>query len=74
MKINDFIPIFLEVIKDWRVIATIIVMIFVVSITKSIMTYRRKPKKVKISKKNTPMPKESVKKDNNQEENEEIEE
>lgn len=74
MKINDFIPIFLEVIKDWRVIATIIVMIFVVSITKSIMTYRRKPKKVKISKKNTSMPKESVKKDNNQEENEEIEE
>lgn len=74
MKINDFIPIFLEVIKDWRVIATIIVMIFVVSITKSIMTYRRKPKKVKISKKNTSMPKENVKKDNNQEENEEIEE
>ena len=51
MKLEEFIPIFLEVIKDWRVIVTIVAMFFVVSVAKYVITYRKKPRKQKASKK-----------------------
>lgn len=50
MSIKDYIPIILGVIKDFRVIGTVVAMIIVIEFAKYVTTYRKKPPKPKKSK------------------------
>ena len=43
MTIKDYIPVILGVLKDFRVIGTVIVMILVIEFAKFVTTYRKKP-------------------------------
>lgn len=44
MGIKQIFPIILQVLKDFRVIGTVIAMILVISFAKFITTYKKKPK------------------------------
>ena len=63
MTIKDYIPVILGVLKDFRVIGTVIVMILVIQFAKYVTTYRKKPPKPKKAKsaKAAPAPKEEKK-------------
>ena len=50
MTIKEYIPVILGVLKDIRVIGTVIVMILVIEFAKFVTTYRKKPPKPKKSK------------------------
>lgn len=65
MTIKDYIPLILGVLKDFRVIGTVIVMILVIEFAKFVTTYRKKPSKPKNKKapKAAPAPKADEKKD-----------
>ena len=45
MDIKQMIPLILQVLKDFRVIGTVIVMILVIKFAKFITTYKKKPRK-----------------------------
>ena len=62
MTIKDYIPVILGVLKDFRVIGTVIVMILVIEFAKFVTTYRKKPPKPK-GKKAAPAPKTEEKKE-----------
>ena len=47
MAIKDYFPVILGVLKDFRVIGTVIVMILVIEFAKYVTTYRKKPPKKK---------------------------
>lgn len=47
MKTSDYIPIILSVLKDWRVILTVIVMIFVMCFARYVANYRKKAPVIK---------------------------
>lgn len=51
MKIKDFFNLVFGVLKDWRVIVTIVVMLFVMWAANFILTYKKKPRKAKKGKK-----------------------
>ena len=63
MTIKEYIPVVLGVLKDFRVIGTVIVMILVIQFAKYVTTYRKKPPKPKKGKapKQAPAPKEEKK-------------
>ena len=62
MAIKDYIPVILGVLKDFRVIGTVIVMILVIEFAKFVTTYRKKPPKPKAKKgAAAPAPKEEKK-------------
>ena len=63
MTIKEYIPVILGVLKDFRVIGTVIVMILVIQFAKYVTTYRKKPPKPKKGKapKQAPAPKEEKK-------------
>jgi len=65
MTIKDYIPVILGVLKDFRVIGTVIVMILVIEFAKFVTTYRKKPPKPKGKKaaKTAPAPKTEEKKE-----------
>ena len=65
MTIKNYIPLILGVLKDFRVIGTVIVMILVIEFAKFVTTYRKKPPKPKNKKapKAAPAPKADEKKD-----------
>ena len=50
MTIKDYIPVILGVLKDFRVIGTVIVMILVIEFSKYVTTYKKKPPKPKVKK------------------------
>lgn len=57
---KDLIPVILKVIIDIRVIATVIVMLFVIEFAKFVTTYKKRPprpKKAKSAPKAAPAPK-----------------
>lgn len=43
MSIADYFKLILNVLKDWRVIVTVVVVILIVEFAKFITTYRKKP-------------------------------
>ena len=47
MAIKDYFPVILGVLKDFRVIGTVIVMILVIEFAKFVTTYKKKPPKKK---------------------------
>ena len=55
MNFKDFFALVLNVIKDWRVIVTLVVMLFVMWTANVIITYKKKPKKSK-KRKSAPAP------------------
>ena len=59
MTIKDYFPIIFGVLKDFRVIGTVIVMILVIECAKFVTTYKKKPPKPKKGKepKAAPAPK-----------------
>lgn len=44
MKLNELIPLCLEVLKDWRVIVITVFLIFYISLANYVIKYRKKPK------------------------------
>lgn len=56
MKFKDYIPIIFGVLKDLKVIGTLIVMLLVIAFTKYIINYTKKPKKPKVKKAPKPAP------------------
>ena len=69
MAIKDYFPVILGVLKDFRVIGTVIVMILVIEFAKYVTTYRKKPPKTKGKKapKPAPAPKEEKKEEKSEE-------
>ena len=64
MKIKAFFDIVATVLKDWRVIVTLVVMLFVMWAANFILKYKKKPKKNKKGKKApAPAPKPEEKKE-----------
>ena len=63
MPISELIPVIIGVLKDFRVIGTVIAMILVIEFAKYVTTYRKKPpkKKGKKAAKPAPAPKEEKK-------------
>ena len=47
MKFKDFFALVVSVIKDWRVIVTLVAMLFVMWAANVIITYKKKPRKSK---------------------------
>lgn len=45
MDIKQMIPLILQVLKDFRVIGTVIAMILIIKFAKFITTYKKKPRK-----------------------------
>lgn len=70
MTFKDYIPIILGVLKDFRVIATVIAMFLVVAFAKYIKGYKRKPKVIKAKKVKAPAPKKEAPKEEGEEEGE----
>ena len=71
MKIKAFFDIVATVLKDWRVIVTLVVMLFVMWAANFILKYKKKPrkaKKAKAPKQEAPKPEEKEKKEENKEE------
>ncbi len=56
MKIKEFFNLVLGVVKDWHVIVTLVVMLFVMWAANFIITYKKKPRKGKKGKKAAPAP------------------
>ena len=50
MAIKEYFPVIFGVLKDFRVIGTVIVMILVIQFAKFVTTYRKKPPKPKKAK------------------------
>lgn len=69
MTIKELIPVILDVLKDIRVIGTVIVMLAVIKFAKFVTTYKKKPPKPKGKKapKPAPAPKEEKKEENKEE-------
>ena len=69
MAIKDYIPVILGVLKDFRVIATVIAMILIVKFAKFVTTYKKRPPKPKNKKapKPVPAPKEEKKEEKSEE-------
>ena len=63
MTIKEYFPVIFGVLKDFRVIGTVIVMILVIEFAKYVTTYKKKPPKPKKAKapKAAPAPKEEKK-------------
>ena len=62
MTIKEYFPVILGVLKDFRVIGTVIVMILVIEFAKFVTTYKKKPPKAKAKKAAAaPAPKEEKK-------------
>lgn len=63
MTIKEYFPVIFGVLKDLRVIGTVIVMILVIEFAKYVTTYKKKPPKPKKAKapKAAPAPKEEKK-------------
>ena len=69
MSIKEFFAIVTSILKDWRVIVTLVVMLFVMWAANFILKYKKKPKKSKKSKAPKPeAPKPEEKKEEKQEE------
>ena len=56
MKIKDFFDLVLNILKDWRVIVTLVAMLFVMWSANFILTYKKKPRKKKKGKAAPPAP------------------
>lgn len=56
MSIKELMPLILSVLKDFRVIITIVAMVFVIEFAKYITTYTKKPPKPKKKKTVAPPP------------------
>ena len=56
MTIKDYFPVIFGVLKDFRVIGTVIVMIIVIEFAKFVTTYKKKPPKPKKGKAPKPAP------------------
>ena len=56
MAIKDYFPVIFGVLKDFRVIGTVIVMILVIEFAKFVTTYKKKPPKPKTKKNQNPAP------------------
>ena len=56
MTIKDYFPVIFGVLKDFRVIGTVIVMIIVIEFAKFVTTYKKKPPKPKGKKAPKPAP------------------
>lgn len=69
MTIKELIAVILGVLKDFRVIGTVIVMILVIEFAKFVTTYKKKPPKPKGKKapKAAPAPKEEKKEESKEE-------
>ena len=69
MTIKELFPVILDVLKDIRVIGTVIVMLLVIEFAKYVTTYKKKPPKPKGKKaaKPAPAPKEEKKEENKEE-------
>lgn len=50
MKIKEFFALVGTILKDWRVIVTLVVMLFAMWAANFIITYKKKPKKSKKNK------------------------
>lgn len=79
MAIKDYFPVIFGVLKDFRVIGTVIVMILVIQFAKFVTTYKKKPPKPKHKKNQNAAPapaeaKKDEKKDEKGEEGGEVEE
>lgn len=70
MAIKDYFPVIFGVLKDFRVIGTVIVMILIIEFAKFVTTYKKKPgrKKDKKAQKAAPAPKKEEKKEEGKEE------
>ena len=68
MKIKAFFDIVGSVLKDWRVIVTLVAMLFVMGAANFILKYKKKPKKAKKQKAAPPPPKAEEKKEEKSEE------
>ena len=51
MNFKELLPVFIGVLTDWRVILIVVSMILVITFTKFIVNYEKKPKKPKDKKK-----------------------
>ena len=51
MKIKEFFALISSILKDWRVIVTLVAMLFVMWAANFILTYKKKPRKNKKNKK-----------------------
>ena len=67
MAIKEYFPVIFGVLKDFRVIGTVIVMLLVIEFTKFVTTYKKKPRKKKDKK--APKPAPAPKKEEAKEEN-----
>ena len=56
MKIKEFFELVSTILKDWHVIVTVVVMIFVMWTANVIITYKKKPRKTKKNKAPKPAP------------------
>ena len=56
MTIKDYFPVIFGVLKDFRVIGTVIVMIIVIEFAKFVTSYKKKPPKPKKGKTPKPAP------------------
>ena len=56
MKIKEFFAIIGGVLKDWRVIVTLVLMLFVMWAANFILKYKKKPRKKKEKKAAAPAP------------------
>ena len=54
MKIKEFFALIAGVLKDWRVIVTLVVMLFFMWAANFILTYKKRPKKPKKAKEPKP--------------------
>ncbi|MCR4580303.1 MAG: hypothetical protein K5681_08150 [Treponema sp.] len=54
MGIKDYISMSLEVLKDFRVIFTVVLMLIVIEFARFIANYRKRPKKPKVKKAKAP--------------------
>ncbi|MBR4179699.1 MAG: hypothetical protein IKR45_03245 [Treponema sp.] len=54
MKIKEFFALLAGVLKDWRVIVTLVVMLFFMWTANFILTYKKRPKKAKKAKEPKP--------------------
>ncbi len=64
MSFKEILPIAIAVLKDFRVIGTVLAMLFVISFANYIIRYKKKPPKPKVKKaKAAPAPKPEPKKE-----------
>ena len=74
MTVKEYFPVIFGVLKDVRVIGTVIVMLLVIEFAKYVTTYKKKPKKPKVKKAAAaPAPKEEKKEEKAEEGGEAVE-